>query len=310
MVPLHNMKRYTKIGELLRDIRGEESQASMAARLDVNVRTYRRCEAHNKKVSADNLDTIAEKLMVPFEVLLRLNYDFPTLYNPSTRRYALCPFNTDYVSTDVLRTQLEDTDETGKITSLINNHRFQTTKKIEFPVYYPYGNRRMDEELIYKAAVKLPDLNIIIEDPNGYYSGHLLTIPLNISSWNKIKEKKMEEHELKTEDIADVSSHAPIALHILSMFATNSTYVYCLAKRLIRVLISKVPSKINEKSIITRYAVTLDGAEFGRKFGMIVVDYDHDAHSKYKTETAPHILEIPICEIEWLNNYKIRIIKR
>jgi len=302
------MKRYVNVGQLLLDIRTcqKKTQLAMAEWLEVNERTYRRWEKDKNQIADHHVNRIAEITSIPFEVLVRLNHGYPTLYNINTRRYSLCPFDKDYINKKILRLELFNTEEVGDITSLIHHPPFKRDKLIDFPIY-PYRTR-LNGDYLYYAAQLLPDLNIIITDPKGYYSGHIVTLPLAITTYELLKSGEISEYRLDRYTMPIIQPHTPIALHILSFFAINTTYVYCLTKRLVHFLLSSVPHKLSSTSILSRYVITNDGAEFCKKFGMNLCRYGFGDFKEYSTETTPHFFEIPIFKIKWLNFYREKVL--
>lgn len=297
------MEQYHTVGKLLEDLRKSKglSQAKMAEQLHLSTRTYSRYELNQTRIDVFDL---AETTKIPLEVLFRLSHGYPTQYNVETRRYSLCPFDNHYINSKVLHKLLFNTPEVGNIVALKDkaNH---TSKMInvDFP-FYPYKNK-ISGKVLYEASNILPELNISISDPYGYYSGHMICIPLKLSSYNNIRRFNIPEHSLSINDLAEVNNNNQIALHIFSLFTTNSTYAYCIAKRLVYFLIGAIQNKISDTSILSRYVFTDDGIEFCRKFMLVEpVEYGFDDHKQLELDIVPHFFEIQIKDIAWLDNYR------
>lgn len=58
-------------------------------------------------------------------------------------------------------------------------------------------------ELIWEASKLLPELNLIIYDQSGDYSEHSIYFPLSPKTYNKIRNKEIEEHQLKSRELKD-----------------------------------------------------------------------------------------------------------
>ena len=104
---------YKSIGSLLKDLRASKTKKDMADWINTDVRVYTRWENNKNKIS--DLEHVANITKIPLEVLFRLNNGYPTLYNISTRRYSLCPFDRDYVNKKILHQELFDSSEVGNI---------------------------------------------------------------------------------------------------------------------------------------------------------------------------------------------------
>lgn len=300
------MKKYQDLGQLLRDFRevSGKSRASMAQWIGVDERSVRRWEKKQSPVRDSNIKDIAKNTKIPFEVLFRLNHQYPTLYDISTHRYASCPFDKDYVNRRVLRKELFDTEEQGNLSSI------NLTNDIEeissgLPAYL--GRGTINTEALHCAIKILPELNLIIRDPVGFYSGHLICFPLRMAKYDDLKSMKLDETKITIKDMTAPPWDGPIALHIYSLLATCSTYVYCIMKRMIRYFLLKMPNNLHPDTILSRYAVTEDGNELCKKIGMKVVNFGYKDLNRFGTEALPHFYEIKISELEWLENYKDKI---
>ncbi len=301
------MKRYEHAGELLLDLRTHLSrtQVEMAEWLKVEERTYRRWEKNQNLIADANIEDITHETGIPFEVLHRLNHEYPTLYNLCTRRYSVCPFDRDFVNKKILRRELLESREIGSILPLTSYPQFKRTSYVEFPVY-PY-EKEFSRRLLRICADLLPELNILITDPKNYYSGHLIAVPMKMDRYRLLREGEMAEYQIQPEDVADITPDEPVAIHILSFFATASTYAYCLAKRMVYFLLAAIPHRLHEESVLSRYVVTSDGAEFCRKFGMELIRWGYEDFQNLNTEVVPHFFELPIHRIEWLDHYRKKI---
>jgi transcriptional regulator with XRE-family HTH domain len=302
------MKRYENISQLLYEYRKfikRFHQNQMAELLGVDNRTYCNWE-HNKHLSDNSIMDVAEITKIPFEVLLRLNHGYPTLYNIITRRYSNCPFDSDYVNKKIIREELFNTEEKGKIENLVRNRDIKDIFEFDKSLMNSLVKTEF-EDVINKAIEKLPHLNLIIKDPLGYLSGHLICLPMNIEKYYQFEDGEIDENDINENDIITPSPEKPQLLHLFSFFAINSTYIYCLIKRIVYYLLTNVPKIHHPDTIISRYSVTNDGNELCRKLGMKILFLDYDKHSETKIDVLPHFFQFRISEIKWLKNYKDKI---
>jgi hypothetical protein len=64
-------------------------------------------------------------------------------------------------------------------------------------------SKSIKKELILKAVALLPELNFILFDTSGFYSGHCVFLPINQECYQKIKSKSITEDEISVDQIID-----------------------------------------------------------------------------------------------------------
>jgi len=193
------------------------SKNQMSEWVGVVVRTYSRWEKNESKPIDDNLKDLAERTKVPYEVLFRLNQGYPTLYNIVTRRYAQCPFEKDYVNRKILQEELFDTDEQGYISSISSERDINMVLDSLFPVYL--NSDKVSSEVMRHTFKIFPEMNLIIKDPIGFYSGHVICFPLTLEKYEYLRANKTSEAFLTPEDIIQPPWNEPVALHIFAFFS-------------------------------------------------------------------------------------------
>ena len=172
------MRRYETLGQLLEDFRqlNNMTKSQMAKWIDVDLKSYTRWQKNRSPIHTANIDVLAEKAKIPFEVLFRLNHEYPTLYDVVTHRYTNCPFDTDFVNRDILQERLFYTEEEGNLTPIRNPKDIHEVTECPFPLYFRKGGA--SQAVMLCSFKALPELNLILRDPVGYYSGHLICFPL------------------------------------------------------------------------------------------------------------------------------------
>jgi DNA-binding XRE family transcriptional regulator len=300
------MKLYKSVGDLLKDYRNwrQWKQHAMAEQLGVDVRTYRKWEGNQD--SPEDVLAVATRTSVPLEVLVRLSHQYPTLYSIRTRRYALCPFDRDFVNRKVLREQLFDTEEEGDVTTLTDERDMAEILRLDEEII-PYGIK-ITGKTIEAATEVLPEVNILAKDPDGLIGGYVICLPLRIRKYRELRFDPLNEEKIGFKDIVQtLSNNKPICLHLYRFFATSPTNAYYLIKRLVVALLLYAPSKIPLSSVLSKYSMTKDGIELCKKLGMSRAKVDYGATKKYKTETVPKFYEARISELRWLDNYKEKV---
>ncbi len=197
------MKKYTSLGELLLDYRKQNnlSQSDFAIQLDVDVRTVLRWEKNETLLKSDKEEELVDITFIPYQVIRNLNapVSIPTYYDLDLRRYSLSLISNELpeadwvkdkrnIKSDRLRTIKFDSD----IESIIRCSLFQ--KEIFKPI---------NKDIIKRALQLLPELNIVIYDSSGYYSGHSIFFPLTLDTYKKIKNRTMKEGEITINDLID-----------------------------------------------------------------------------------------------------------
>jgi transcriptional regulator with XRE-family HTH domain len=87
------MKKYTSIGELLIDYRelNSVSQAELASKFDVDIRTILRWEKNQTLLKSDKEEEMVDITFIPYQVIRNLNAPvaIPTYYDFDIRKYSL-----------------------------------------------------------------------------------------------------------------------------------------------------------------------------------------------------------------------------
>ncbi len=93
--------------------------------------------------------------------------------------------------------------------------------------------------LIKEAARILPELNLVLHDPSGFYTGHINVLPLRFSSYRKIKNREMEEGSLNLSDLTGDLAASPLVFYFYSLYADSLANSYYLMNRLLSYFIEK-----------------------------------------------------------------------
>ena len=194
------MKKYNIIGELLVDYRkiNKMAQADFAAKLNVDIRTVQRWENGTTLIKPDKEEDIVMETLLPYQLVRNLNgsVPIPTYYDFSLRKYSLSKLTNRLPHAQWFKRNLDIA------TKRIRTLDYETD--IDYIVRYMRYHKKITKSLkaVIKEAVRLlPEMNLIITDDSGYYSGHSLIFPLKPETYEKLRSREMNEQELTVNDL-------------------------------------------------------------------------------------------------------------
>ncbi len=272
------MKKYIRLGELLVDFRNYDSisQTDLAGLLNVDIRTVIRWEKDETLIKPDKEEELVETTFIPYQVIRNLNASIaiPTYYDFRLRKYSLSERSTKLPNADWFRDQMEITtnqirriSHDSDIDNILKYHKTQygTTKPIS-------------KVLIWEAVRLLPELNLVILDKAGFYSGHLVTFPLKFEAYEKLRTREIDEGQLTNEDFIDPTKEAVQVFHAFDITADcNENSFYILAPML------KYLNDLNPKSYIYS-AITSrqDNYEVSKNLGLSIV-WEDNSDNEFST---------------------------
>jgi len=280
------MKKYNSIGELLIDFRklNKISQAAFAARLDVDIRTIQRWENGATLIKPDKEDDLVNETLLPYQLLRNLNavVPIPTYYDFSLRKYSLSRLTNNLPkakwfkdSIDIATQRIRAFDYESDIDYIVKYMRFhkQITKQLR--------------EVIREASRLLPEMNLIITDDSGYYSGHSLIFPLKTEVYEKLKNQKMKESDLS---VNDLTPHRKLARPIFFGFditADSNDNMFYLNSQLLRF----VRDKPNQNYLFCSMPLRHDNFDVNRQMGLQIIWEGEKGKNEYGLEVAPRFQE-------------------
>jgi hypothetical protein len=87
----------------------------------------------------------------------------------------------------------------------------------------------LDRELIREAITLLPDINLLIVDDTGYYSGHCVVFPIKHETFIKLKNHEMKEEDLTLTDLRDFRNEARPVFHFYDVTADCNENIFYIA---------------------------------------------------------------------------------
>jgi transcriptional regulator with XRE-family HTH domain len=305
MPPSRHLTTYKTLGALLRDYRRTHriKQARLAKEIEIDQKTLSRWEGGSSP-GHENLLRLAQHTIFPIELLLRLAYEIPTLYNVKSHRMAYSGFDTDFVNRKLLQKELfvGGPDTTIEVTQARDSLAHVLRRKRQI-----YTEARwVADKVVGRASELAPPLNLVAHGYGQTYVGHLLVLPVNKSAYQALRSQGRRERQIELADLVDL--HAPDlgALHIYSLHASTSHVAYILLQRMIIALLQSWDQLEKKGCYLTRYTVTEDGLELSSKMEMREVFTDVAEHRSARTEVVPEFREARIGSenLSWIHEYR------
>jgi len=225
------MKQYFSIGELLIDFRNDRSisQLDLAALLNVDIRTVQRWEKDITLIKPEKEREIADNTLLPYQLIRNLNAaaPIPTYYDFRIRKYSLTELNNDLPDAQWLKDKMNEVS--GRI------HTIDTQKDMDIlrkDLLFQKNNQEPIGRNILKRAIELlPELNLIIMDDYGNYSGHGIFLPIHMSTYVKFRRKEINESDLRIEDLVNYKTQDKPVFFNYDMTADCNDNLFYLAHR-------------------------------------------------------------------------------
>lgn len=200
------MNKYNSLGALLIDYRriNRQSQSDFAARLNVDIRTVQRWEKNKTLINQEKEEELVFEPLLPYQLIRNLNaaVTIPTYFDFEIQKYSLSKISSKLPEALWFRNQMDVT--TKRI------------RKIDFKFDIDYIMRSLElknnksnainKNVLLKAIEMLPELNLIITDDSGYYSGHMIIFSITVSAFKKLKNREISKNDLTISDIVNYKS--------------------------------------------------------------------------------------------------------
>ena len=280
------MKKYTSLGELLTDYRKIKniSQADLAVNLNVDTRTVQRWEKNITLVKADKEDILVQETLLPHQLIRNLNASNPiaTSYDFSIRKYSLTKLSNTLPEASWFKTQMEI--ETKRIRTI------DYDKDIDYIVKHMQFHKPVSKNIanVIRESIKLlPELNLIIEDDSGYYSGHFLMFPINLNTYEELKEKKIAENELNIDCLINYKTQSKPIFFGFDFTADCNDDIFYLLNQVLRFL-RDIP---NQNYLFCSIPLRHDNFELNKQVGLRIIWEGQKGKNKYGLEIAPRFQE-------------------
>lgn len=280
------MKKYLSLGDLLIDYRkiNNISQTDFAANVNVDTRTVHRWEKNITLINPDKEDALVQETLLPHQLIRNLNASnpIPTFYDFSVRKYSLTKLANTLPEALWFKAQMD-----------ITTKRVRTIDydiDIDYIVKHMQFHKPVSRNIanIIRESIKLlPELNLIIEDGSGYYSGHNLVFPISQSAYEKLKDRKMSENELNIDDVVNYKTQNKPIFFAFDITADCNDNLYYIANQLFRFM-RDIP---NQDYLFCSIPFRYDSFELVTQLGLKIIWEDEKKKNKFGLEIAPRFQE-------------------
>lgn len=281
------MKIYSSLGEILFDFRTRNniSQIDLAAKFDVDIRTILRWEKNETLLKPEKEEAMVDITFIPYQVIRNLNapVGIPTYYDFDLRKYSLSSLSNDLPDADWIKEKIDKT--TNRIRTIENNTDINNI--IRFTNLQKNHQKSIDKDLIEAAAKLIPELNLIITDTSGNYAGHCVYFPLNVETYKKIKNREINEKDLKIDDLVDYKKEETPVFYCHSITADcNENFFFIIGE----VLMFYRDTPLNNY-IYALLTSRHDSYDMSKQLGVTLIWEDKEAEKKYGMLSPPRLYE-------------------
>jgi len=281
------MKKYQHLGDLIKDYRhyNRISQLEFAAQLDVDIRSVIRWEKSESFLGPEKEKTLANITFIPYQVIRNLNtpIQIPTFYDFDLRKYSLTAISSELPDADWIKSRINIS--TNRIT------RIKDKKEIEPIVRYAELDKNplktINTALIWEASQLFPELNMIIHDQSGYYSGHCIVFPLSKETYQKIRNKDIDENQLRSQDLINYKTQDCPVFYCYSITADCNENAFYIIGTVLKFYQDTPLDNYLFVSLTSRY----DSHKYIEQLGLKKVWQDGLIKKKFNLIEAPRLLE-------------------
>lgn len=280
------MKRYNSIGELLLDYRKlhKLSQADLAARLDVDIRTVQRWENGTTLIKPDKEEDIIRATLLPYQLVRNLNgsIPIPTYYDFSLRKYSTSDIHFELPGASWFKEHMNR--NTDRIRTL-DYDRDMDTVASNMRLHKEIGGSL--KEVIRESARLLPEMNLVILDDSGFYSGHALIFPIRDEAYEKLRSRKMTDKEFRPEDLNDPKLRDRPVFYGFDITADCNDNIYYLVGKLFRAL-QRIPI---EDYVYCATPYRFDNFRLNKQLGLQIIWEEARKKNLHGMDIAPRFQE-------------------
>ncbi len=223
------MKQYFSIGELLTDYRSDRdlSQMDLAALINVDARTIQRWEKDITLIKTNKEREIAEVTLLPYQLIRNLNASvpIPTFYDFRIRKYSLTELNNELPDARWLKDRVKEFSK--KIRTIDPATDMEILRK---DLLFQKNNQEpISRSMLTRAIELLPELNLIIMDDYGNYSGHSIVLPIKSATYEKFKNREITDTDFRTEDLVNYKTQEKSFFFNYDITTDNNDNLFYLA---------------------------------------------------------------------------------
>lgn len=281
------MKRYYSFSALLIDYRKfyKLSQLDFANNIEVDLRTVQRWEKDLTLISSDKEEDFVLETLIPYQIVRNLNakVPIPTFYDFKIRKYSLNKLTNNLPKANWFKEQI--------------NLKSKQLRGIDFDFDKKYlkkfikkgkkDSHILNEDLLRRATILLPELNNILTSESGFYSGHSIILPLKESAYQKLKNRTIQNKDLRENDLVDFRNLDKPIFYSYDVSGDCNDTIYYIVTAVLRFF------KENTKTdyLFCTYNDRDDGFELNQQAGLNVVWEDKELQKVLGTKYPPRFME-------------------
>lgn len=281
------MNKYKTLGDLLIAHRAYHnlSQSDFASSIDVDVRSVIRWEKNETLLSGDTEKLLTKETFIPYQVIRNLNANLPiaTFYDFDLRKYSLSKISSDLPDANWIKSRLNYGTE--RITTISSDEDLNDI--IRFIELQRNPQKSIDKNLILAAARMLPELNLIISDQSGYYSGHCIYFPISNAAYQRIKNRDMLENELQASDLVNYKTQEQPVFYCHSITSDcNENFFYIIGE-----VLKFYRDLQSDNYIYSLLTSRHDSRLMSVQLGVKTIWEDFETQKKYNLLDTPRLVE-------------------
>ena len=196
------MKKYYSLGELLKAYRGLKkiSQAEFSIKMNSDIRTIQRWEKNETTINEDKVSELIDETLLPLQLIRNLNANdpIPIFFDFNTWKYSLTELAIELPEASWYKRKMGISTERLRKMDLSYDFDF-VVNAMAIPQEF-YKNLK---EVFREAIFHLPELNLIITDELGNYSGFSIILPINQDAYELMKQGGLSANNLEVKHIQD-----------------------------------------------------------------------------------------------------------
>jgi len=281
------MKKYSSIGELLIDFRTRNniSQADIAAKFEVDIRTILRWEKNETLLKPNKEEEMVDITFIPYQVIRNLNapVSIPTFYDFDLRKYSLSKLSNELPDPNWMKSKMDYATERLRTIK----HDSDIDDIIKCALVQKEISKPIRKDLIFKAIELLPELNNIMFDASGYYSGHCVVFPLSQACYQRIRNKTIKEEDLSEHNFIDYRKEENPVFYMYDINADcNENLFYIVGS------VMKFFNELTNKNyVFASFTSRHDSYEINEKLGTTLVWEDKQRQDEIKSKAPPRLYE-------------------
>ena len=281
------MKKYQDLGDLIRDYRhyNKISQLKFAAQLDVDIRSVIRWEKSESFLGPEKEKALATITFIPYQVIRNLNtpIQIPTFYDFDLRKYSLATISSELPDADWIKSRIKIS--TNRLTRIKDKKDIEPIIRNTELQKNPLKTK--NTALIWEASQLFPELNMIIYDQSGYYSGHCIFFPLSQETYQKIRNKDIDETQLRSQDLVNYKTQDCPVFYCYSVTADCNENFFYIIGAAFKFFQDTPLDNYLYASLTSRY----DSHKYIEQLGLKKVWQDEFIKAKFNLIEAPRLLE-------------------